>query len=222
MSYKLGEYLRTLRGNRSLREISKLTNGEVSHSYINDLEKGVSRRGNVIKPSPDKLMELSKVYGVQYHELMDLAGYPSDSSSLTNIKPFSKNDMINIPVVGVIKAGPDGLAMQDYQGSEFAMKDDLDSSFEYFWLIVTGDSMVGDGINDGDYALIKKTTEFNNGDICAVIVDGEEGTLKHVTKEPTSIVLTASNPKYQPRIFIGKDMNEIMIAGKLERTMRKY
>ena len=127
-----------------------------------------------------------------------------------------------MPVVGVIKAGPNGVAMEEHLGTEFTIKDNLDMSFDYFWLKVSGDSMIGDGINDGDYAMIKKTLDFNNGDICAVIVDGEEGTLKHITKSEDTIVLTASNPAYEPRVFIGKEMNKIMIAGKLVQTMRKY
>lgn len=112
--------------------------------------------------------------------------------------------------------------MEEHLGTEFTIKDNLDMSFDYFWLKVSGDSMIGDGINDGDYAMIKKTLDFNNGDICAVIVDGEEGTLKHITKSADTIVLTASNPAYEPRVFIGKEMNKIMIAGKLVQTMRKY
>lgn len=206
--------------NFSLRQVSQQSKTKnkaaISPSYWSLIERGLRSI-----PKPSTLERMAKGLRISPDEIMELAGY-IESSKTKNMVEFEQSKLIDIPVVGIIKAGPDGLAMQDYQGTEFAMKDDLDSSFDYFWLIVTGDSMVGDGINDGDYALIKKTCEFNNGDICAVIVDGEEGTLKHVTKEPTSIVLAASNLKYQPRVFIGKEMNEIMIAGKLVRTMRKY
>ncbi|MGX9799199.1 LexA family protein [Pediococcus acidilactici] len=134
----------------------------------------------------------------------------------------NKNDLVSIPVIGTIKAGVDGIAFEEELGTEFATVNDLDTTFEYFWLKVQGDSMVGDGIFENDYALIKKTIEFNNNDICAVIVDGEEGTLKHVTKTKDSIILTASNPEYSPRFFTGKEMNKILIAGKLIQTKRKY
>lgn len=82
--------------------------------------------------------------------------------------------------------------------------------------------MIGDFIRDGDYALIEKTQSFDNGDICAVIVDGEEGTLKHVTKTRDSIVLTASNSVYPPRVFVGDKMNDIYIAGKLIEIKHKF
>lgn len=75
MSNELGKFLRKLRGKESLREVSSRSNGELSHSYISDLEKGVSRRGNVIKPSPETLKALANVYDANYDYLMDLAGY---------------------------------------------------------------------------------------------------------------------------------------------------
>lgn len=75
MSDKLGSYLKELRGKESLRDVSKRTNGKISHSYISDLEKGVSRRGNKISPSPETLKVLSKVYNTDYDKLMKLAGY---------------------------------------------------------------------------------------------------------------------------------------------------
>lgn len=220
MSYKLGKYLRELRGSRSLRDISKLTNEKVSHSYISDLERGTSRRGNVIKPSPEKLQDLAKVYNVDYSYLMELAGYVSNKP-IEEIK-FETSAQVTYPVIGTIKAGPDGLAYEDYQGTEPISKTDVENGHDYFWLVVSGESMTGDGIFNGDYALIKRTQEFNNGDICAVIVDNEEGTLKHVTKSENSIVLSSSNPLYPPRVFIGEDMNKICIAGRLSVTKRKY
>lgn len=81
MPNKLGNYLRELRGKNSLREIASRTNGELSHSYISDLEKGVSRRGNIIKPSPETLKILSNVYNANYEYLMELAGYKINSEN---------------------------------------------------------------------------------------------------------------------------------------------
>lgn len=219
MENKLGNYLKELRGSRSLREISEATGGKVSHSYIGELEKGISHRGNAISPSPDKLKALASVYSVSYSKLMQLAGYETVPD---NIIPTSSADFTEVPVVGTIKAGPNGLALENYLGVESVLRKDLGGGHDYFWLVVSGDSMIGDGIHDGDFALIKRTPDFNNGDICAIIVDGEEGTLKHVTQSKDSIVLTASNPAYQPRIFVGDDMNEILVAGRLVETKRKY
>lgn len=80
MKNKLGEYLRYLRGKHSLREISERSNKKVSHSYIADLEKGYSRSGKEVKPSPETLKVLAEVYDADYNYLMELAGYIEMSS----------------------------------------------------------------------------------------------------------------------------------------------
>lgn len=168
-------------------------------------------------PRKKSIEAVAKVLGVSVDYLLG-----KDDNLPSNMTKVNKNDLVSIPVIGTIKAGVDGIAFEEELGTEFATVNDLDTTFEYFWLKVQGDSMVGDGIFENDYALIKKTIEFNNNDICAVIVDGEEGTLKHVTKTKDSIILTASNPEYSPRFFTGKEMNKILIAGKLIQTKRKY
>ncbi|MCY9806525.1 XRE family transcriptional regulator [Lentilactobacillus senioris] len=168
------------------------------------------------EPSSEMIIRLAEIYGITTDKLLD------KYNTASNIIPTSPTDFTEVPVVGTIKAGPNGLALENYQGVESVLKKDLGGGHDYFWLVVSGDSMIGDGIYDGDFALIKRTPEFNNGDICAIIVDGEEGTLKHVTKSKDSIVLTASNPVYQPRVFVGSQMNEILIAGRLVETKRKY
>ncbi len=205
----------------SLRQVSQQSKSEdfpeISPSYWSLIERG---KRNI--PKPDTIKRMARGLRMNPDELLELAGYVVNKTLPSNIIPVDVNSLIDIPVIGTIKAGPNGLAMQDHLGMEFVNKDDIDMSYDYFWLVVSGDSMTGDGIYDKDYAMIKRTTEFNNGDICAVIVDGEEGTLKHVTKSKDSIVLTASNPSYPPRIFAGSDMNEILIAGRLVQTKRKY
>lgn len=75
MDNELGSYLRELRGKRSLREVSSLSKGRISHNYISNSEKGVTGRGNEFKPSPEKLKVFSEVYNVSYNHLMSLAGY---------------------------------------------------------------------------------------------------------------------------------------------------
>jgi len=81
MSNKLGDYLRELRGKESLRSVSQRVDGRLSHSYISDLEKGLSRRGTSINPTPEALKILSEAYNVNYDYLMQLAGYLEKSSA---------------------------------------------------------------------------------------------------------------------------------------------
>lgn len=177
-------------------------------------------------PKPVTLEKMAHGLREPKEKILRYAGLDIPSNKIIEnmgeISPFNVEETVQIPVVGTIKCGPDGLALSDHSGYEIVQKSEIGDPHDYFWLRTKGDSMVGDGIFDGDTALIKKDVEIENGKIYAVIIDGEEGTLKHVTKNKDSIVLTASNSKYQPRIFVGSDMNEIFIAGRLVQTKRNF
>lgn len=126
-----------------------------------------------------------------------------------------------IPKYGYVTAGPDGTAFQEFLGYEIF--DDITNPEDYFALDVAGDSMTGDGILDGDTVLIQvQPTIDYNGQIAVVIINGEEGTLKHVYINDGSITLQSSNLAYQPRIFIGEECSIIKIAGVLKELKRKW
>ena len=126
-----------------------------------------------------------------------------------------------IPKYGYVTAGPDGTAFQEFLGYEIF--DDITNPEDYFALDVSGDSMTGDGILDGDTVLIQvQPTIDYNGQIAVVIINGEEGTLKHVYINDGSITLQSSNRAYQPRIFIGEECSIIKIAGVLKELKRKW
>ncbi len=69
---KLGAFLRSARSGEklSLRDVEDATGGAVSNAYLSQLENG-----KIKKPSPSVLHSLSTVYGVEYEELMQRAGY---------------------------------------------------------------------------------------------------------------------------------------------------
>lgn len=75
MANELGNYLKELRGTKSLREVSERSGGKLSHNVIRTAEKGIGTHGNSYIPSPEKLKAFAEVYGVSYSKLMNLAGY---------------------------------------------------------------------------------------------------------------------------------------------------
>ncbi|UQS83518.1 helix-turn-helix domain-containing protein [Bombilactobacillus thymidiniphilus] len=186
--------------------------GAISPSYWSLVENG---ERNI--PKRETLTRFAKGLRISENEILKIAGYIPDEKTYLDF-----DSLVAIPIVGSIKAGPNGIAQLDFDGYASVTPSDIDRTFNYYWLKVSGKSMIGDGIYEGDLALIKQTSFFNNGDICAVIVDGEEGTLKHVTKNNDSIVLTASNPEYPPRIFSQSSDINIEIAGKLVEIKRKF
>lgn len=88
---EFGEYLKDLRGGKSLREMERITG--LSHTYLSTLEKGVDpRSGKERKPTPDILKKLSEALDVPYIELMKKAGY-IDEITLDLINDFESNGL---------------------------------------------------------------------------------------------------------------------------------
>lgn len=127
-------------------------------------------------------------------------------------------EMVDLPIVGRISCGNGNIAYEDIEGYESVPKDWL-SSGEHFFLRAKGDSMTGARINDGDLLLIRKQDTVENGEIAAVLINGEEAVLKRVYKHDGMIVLQSENPNYAP-IFCPP--NEVRIIGKLKMNVIRY
>ncbi|MNW46574.1 Helix-turn-helix domain protein [compost metagenome] len=104
MGNELGEFLKQLRGKRSLRDIADLT--KLSHTYIADIEKGF-RRGTKtpLKPSPETLRKLANALDAPYKELMIMAGYwnkdDADTELLYDI--YSETRTMEKKIVALLK-----------------------------------------------------------------------------------------------------------------------
>lgn len=123
-----------------------------------------------------------------------------------------------VPIVGVVRCGPGGLAYEDLQGAEVA---DVANPSEYFHLRAEGDSMEPD-IRPGDLVLVHIQPEVESGELAVVIIDDEEGTLKKYIRKGNAIILQSFNQNYPPRVFVGDEMNLVKIAGKVVESKRKW
>lgn len=84
---ELGDLIKRLRGNRSLREASKLTG--ISHNYLSIVERGVDpRSGAPVSPTPETLKKIAESYNYSYDTLMRLAGYIEEENE--NKSPVEK------------------------------------------------------------------------------------------------------------------------------------
>ena len=123
-----------------------------------------------------------------------------------------------VPIIGSVRCGSGGLALEEPQGYEGA---DVANAEDYFYLRATGDSMEPD-VRAGDLVLIHKQPEVESGELAVVVVDGEEGMLKRVILKPGAVILQSSNPAYPPRVFIGDEAQLVRIAGKAVQSIRKW
>lgn len=131
-----------------------------------------------------------------------------EDSTFTNIMPI---DAKRIPFLGAVACGKPVYA--DEQRESYV---ELGTSVKAdFCLRASGDSMTGARIYDGDIVFCRKQEMVNNGEIAVVVID-DEATLKRVYYDRAAQVLqlVAENPKYQPLVYIGEQLNHVFILGK--------
>ncbi len=131
--------------------------------------------------------------------------------------PQPANDTIEIPLHGRIAAGTPIEALQGSEG--FAVPAALLGPGEHYALEVAGDSMVEEGILDGDFALIRKVDIARDGDIVVALIDEEEATLKTYRREGSTIRLDPANSRYEPQRY---EEGRVRIQGRLTGLIRRY
>jgi repressor LexA len=142
------------------------------------------------------------------------------SAAATPLKPVAPapaNDTIEIPLHGRIAAGT---PIEALQGTEnFAVPAALLGPGEHYALEVSGDSMVEEGILDGDFALIRKVDTARDGEIVVALVNDEEATLKTFRREGNMIRLDPANRSYDPQRY---RPDQVRVQGKLAGLLRRY
>jgi len=122
-----------------------------------------------------------------------------------------------VPVAGSVSAGfpsPEEEALRDIISIDQFL---CVRPGQSFLLEVTGDSMSGAGIMEGDLVILEKGRTPKNGDIVVAEVDGE-WTMKYFTRRGRSVILEAANPKY-PSI---SPRTALKLAGVVTGVVRKY
>jgi repressor LexA len=124
--------------------------------------------------------------------------------------------VVSVPVLGTTVAG---LTTMTYIGDFGKLDVQADmlparaGSDDLFALEVRGDSMIEAGIFDGDYVVLRKTGEYNDGDMVVVwLDDSNETTLKYIQRETGGCWLVPANSTMQP-IWVGND-REMRVEGK--------
>ena len=123
-----------------------------------------------------------------------------------------------LPLLGKIAAGTPIEAIQQNDTSVDVPKEMMPIG-ESYALTVEGDSMINEGIHNGDTVLIKKTNIADNGEIVVALIDDNEATLKRIRKKGQSIALESANPIYETKIL---SAHRVKIQGKLIGLLRKY
>ena len=130
-------------------------------------------------------------------------------------KPFfTSKETVDVPIVGKVTAGMPILAVENVEDS-FPLPIDFTGTGETFMLRVRGESMIDAGILDGDFILVKKQANAQNGDIVVALIE-DEATVKKFYKEKGHIRLQPQNQFMQPII-----VPTCSILGKVVGVFRK-
>jgi len=122
----------------------------------------------------------------------------------------------SLPLMGRVAAGrpveavenPESISLADFTGKE-----------NVFVLQVTGDSMVEDHIQEGDYIIVEKAETARNGEMVVALLDGQDATLKRFYREGDKVRLQPANSKMNP---IMAPAASVQVQGKVIGVLRRY
>ena len=156
------------------------------------------------------LLSICKTLNVSSDYLLGRAEINPDQPDqhFDNIFPVK---LKKFPMLGEIACGKPIFA--DEERNNYVMAD-MDI-YADFCLRAKGDSMVNARINDGDIVFIREMPMVDNGDIAAVVIE-DEATLKRVYYYPdkNKLVLNPENPRFEPLVYMGEELEHIRILGR--------
>ncbi|MEE1449664.1 XRE family transcriptional regulator [Faecalitalea cylindroides] len=184
---KLGEIIKKYISEHdiSVREFARKSN--LSNTYISNIVNGSDKN-----PSLDVLGKIAKAMGLSSQQLFDCLD--GEQAFAINQKAIQR-----IPLYTSISCGT-GLFVDDQVEDYIAIPDKyIKPGRDYFANTVSGDSMIGKGIKEGDVLVFEKTNIIENGEIGAFCVGESEAVCKTFRKLPSGIILLESaNEAYQP------------------------
>jgi repressor LexA len=144
----------------------------------------------------------------------------SDVSNVMMIPGANGADLCEIPILGKVAAGQPILAVENVQDTVRVDKVLVGGHTEVFGLRIVGESMIEDGILDGDYVFVKKTPSARTGEIVVAMIDGE-ATVKRYYPEGDQIRFQPANSNMAPIIVRRAEFKQVDIIGVVVGVYRK-
>lgn len=192
------DVLKKLREEKALtqEQLAEILN--VSPGTIGNYEQGQRL------PKDDKMwIKIATYFKVSVDFLMDVNEQNDiDTPTFTTYK---------VPILGSVACG-EPIYAPETADVYVSVSSELNADFA---LMAKGDSMIGEHIFDGDVVLIKTQPDVELGQIAAISIN-DEVTLKHTYYYPETqkLILQSANPKYEPMVYVGEELNTIRILGK--------
>jgi repressor LexA len=182
-----------------------------SKSGVHRLISALEERGFIRRlPNRARALEILRMPDTR-------AGIASNPKAPVTPPQAANDSVVELPLHGRIAAG---MPIEALEGqSSLPVPAALLGPGEHYALEVAGDSMVEEGILDGDYALIRKTDTAREGEIVVALIDDNEATLKTFRREGQMIRLDPANRRYDPQRY---RPDRVRIQGRLAGLLRRY
>jgi repressor LexA len=177
---------------------------------------------NDFPPTLDEIkghLKISSVSTAHHHvRNLQLAGYLERGiNQPRSTTPNNETQSISVPLLGLISAGEPIEAIENHEESIGVTRGEIKNDGTYYALRVQGESMINDGIYDGDLVIVKHQKTADNGDTVVAVLDDNEVTLKKYYAEKNRIRLQPANPKLKPRY-----VKNVEIRGVVVKIVRDF
>jgi repressor LexA len=199
----------------TLREIGEHFNIR-STNGVNDHLKALEKKGH-LRREDLKSRAMRPVLPDGSGEVVPLRRAPLGTGV---IEVVSGDDMAEIPILGRVAAGQPILAVEHATDTVRIDRVLIGGHREVFGLRIVGESMIEDGILDGDYVFVNKTPSAQPGDIVVAMIEGE-ATVKRYYPEGDTIRFQPANSNMRPIIVSRAEFRTVDIIGIVVGVYRK-
>jgi repressor LexA len=188
------------------------------------ITKSIAKRGY-----PPTLREIGSHFGIKstngvndHLRALEKKGYlhREDLKSRALRPIVSTGQTVEVPILGKVAAGQPLLATRNYDDTVKVDRFFIGQNREVFALRVKGESMIEDGIFDGDYVFVKKQLQANPGETVVVMID-DEATVKRYYPEGETIRFQPANAAMEPILVRKRDFKSVNILGIVIGIYRK-
>jgi repressor LexA len=178
---------------------------------------------------PPTLREIGSHFGIRstngvndHLRALEKKGYlHRDDLKSRALRPLlSTGQTVDVPILGKVAAGQPLLAVRNYEDTVKVDRFFIGQSREVFALRVKGESMIDDGILDGDYVFVRKQLQADSGEVVVVMI-GDEATVKRYYPEGDSIRFQPANPSVEPIVVRKRDFRSVNLLGVVIGVYRK-
>lgn len=214
MSNRVGNLIRKLREERGITQrklaeaigsnytyLSKIENGRLDHTPNSKTLVAIADALDIDRDwlltecgrPPEKLAQSIASHADFFRRLGQLRGKQLDAA----LQPY--------PLLGQVPAGPLAEAIEDAEDFDLS---ELFSPGEHYLLRIRGDSMIEDGIHNGDIAIVRPQSQCRDGEVVVALVDGEEATVKRFFRLKSRVKLQPANETMEP-MYVDPERVEI-------------